>query len=386
MTFPTTIVRQLSLPRKQLSNSLFIFPEHLNTYNRKTSHSIHSLRSMSTTTIPEKQAVIYYEQNGGPEVLKYSTEFPIPSISDTEILVKNKYAGINFIEVYFRNGIYPAKFPYIPGREASAEVVSVGSKVHNFKVGDKIAYLGNENFAQFTKLPANKVSILNLGKDTSDEKLKIYAASLIQGLTALTFINEAYSVKQDDYILVTAAAGGVGLILDQLIGNVKKAHVIAIASTDEKLAKAKKNGAEFLLNSSKLSNDELEAKILEITKGKGVDAIFDSIGKDTFELDLKVIKRKGTLVSYGNASGAVPPFSINRLSPKNIKLLRPQLFGYVTEPEEFGHYTKELFDLIDSNQLNIDIFKIYPLEDYPAATKDLESRKTTGKLLLEIPN
>lgn len=339
-----------------------------------------------TSNIPEKQAVVYYDQTGGPEVLKYSKDFPVPKINENEILVKNSYAGINFIEVYFRNGIYPASFPYIPGREASGEVVSVGSNVENFKIGDKIAYLGNQNFAQFTKLDSSKPSILNLGQQISDDQLKIYAASLIQGLTALTFIHEAYAVQENDYILVTAAAGGVGLILDQLIGKIKKAHVIAVASTNEKLEKAKKNGAEFLLNSSELSYDEISDKILDITKGKGVDAIFDSIGKDSFEMDMKVIKRKGTLISFGNASGAVPPLSINRLSPKNVKLLRPQLFGYITEPEEFKFYTKMLFDLINSGALNIDIHKVYSLEDYKSATIEMEGRKTTGKLLLKIPS
>ena len=341
----------------------------------------------SASSIPDRQAVIYYEKNGGPEVLQYSTSFAVPSdLSATDILIKNKYTGINFIEVYFRNGIYPAEFPYIPGREASGEVLAVGDKVKNFKVGDKVAYLGNKNFAQFTKFDTNQSTILNLGPNATTEQLKLYAASLLQGLTALTFINEAYAVKENDYILVTAAAGGVGLILDQLIGKVRKAHVIAVASTDEKLAKAKQNGAEFLLNSSELSNDQLAEKILEITNGKGVEAIFDSIGKDTFDLDLKVVKRKGTFISYGNSSGAVPPFVINKLAPKNIKLLRPQLFGYVAERSEFEHYTKELFDLINSKKLSIDIYQVYQLKDYPTATRDLEGRKTTGKLLLEIPN
>lgn len=337
------------------------------------------------STLPKRQAVIYYEQTGGPEVLKYSTHYPIPKISDSQILVKNKYAGINFIEVYFRNGIYPSNFPYIPGREASGEVVAIGDKVTNFTVGDKIAYLGNQNFAQFTKLDADKISIINLGQDATDDKLKLYAASLIQGLTALTFIHEAYEVKENDYILVTAAAGGVGLILDQLVGKIKKAHVIAVSSTNEKLEKAKANGAEFLLNSSELSYDEIATKILEITNGEGVHAVFDSIGKDSFEMDMKVIKRKGTIVSYGNSSGAVPPLSINRLSPKNVKLLRPQLFGYVTEPEEFQYYTKTLFNLIDSGDLNIEIHGTYPLNEYPKVTVEMEGRRTTGKLLLEIP-
>jgi NADPH2:quinone reductase len=354
-------------------------------YNPKHFHQLN--RTMTTITVPNKQAAIFYEEKGGPEVLKYTTEFPVPSdISATEILVKNRYAGVNFIEVYFRLGVYPATYPYVPGREASGEIVAVGEKVKNFNVGDKIAYLGNANFCQYTKLDSNKPSIINLGKDATDEQLKLYAAALIQGLTALTFVHEAYAVKEGDYILVTAASGGVGLILDQLIGKIKKAHVIAVASTDEKLAKAKANGAEFLLNSTDLTYEQIGEKVLEITNGKGVDAIFDSIGKDTWEIDMKVVKRKGTIISFGNASGVVPPLSINRLSPKNIKIARPQLYGYITEPEEFQHYTKTLFDLISSGELNIDIFKVFPLKEYPVATTSMEGRKTTGKIVLEIPN
>lgn len=341
--------------------------------------------SISAQSIPKTQSVIFYEKNGGPEVLQYSTNYPTPQISDSQILVKNHYAGINYIETYFRKGIYKSNFPYIPGREASGEIVAIGSNVNNFKIGDKIAYLGGENFAQFTKLDSNKVSIINLGQNANDNQLKLYSASLLQGLTALTFINEAYNVQKDDFILVTAAAGGVGLILDQLISKVKKAHVIAVASSDEKLQLAKNNGAEFLLNSSKLSYDQIADEILRITNGKGVHAVFDSIGKDTIDLDLKVIRRKGTIVSYGNASGPIDSFSLGLLSPKNVRLLRPQLFGYITEPEEFQHYTKQLFNLIDSGELHIEIFKVYPLKDYKIATEEMESRKTTGKLLLQIP-
>lgn len=339
----------------------------------------------STQSIPETQAVIFYEQNGGPEVLQYSTSYPTPQINDNQILVKNYYAGINYIESYFRNGIYKSQLPAIPGREASGEVVLIGSNVKNFKIGDKIAYLGNENFSQFTKLDANKVQIINLGQNATSNQLKLYAASLLQGLTALTFINEAYNVQKNDFILVTAAAGGVGLILDQLISKVKNANVIAVASSDEKLQLAQKNGAKYLLNSSKLTYDQIADKILEITNGVGVHAIFDSIGKDTINMDLKVIRRKGTIVSYGNASGPVDSFNLGLLSPKNVVLLRPQLFAYITEPQEFQYYSKELFKLIDNGELHIEIFKVYPLKDYRIATEEMEARKTTGKLVLEIP-
>lgn len=334
-------------------------------------------------TLPTAQKAIYYDENGGIDKLKFSSEWPLPSIGADDILVKNKFAGINFIEVYFRKGIYPSEKPYIPGREAAGEVVAVGSNVKGFEVGDKIAGLFPKNFAQFSAIDSKSNSIINLGKESSDEQLKLYTASLLQGLTALTLIEEAYKVKEGDYIFITAAAGGVGLILNQLL-KMRGAHTIAVSSSDEKLALAKENGAEFLLNSSKLSFDQIKDEVLKITNGDGVEAVFDSIGKDSFECSLAIVKRKGSLISFGNASGTVPPFSINRLST-NIKLMRPQLFGYITTKEEFNHYTSQLFDLIDNGKLNIKIHDVYPLEDYPRATTDMEDRKTTGKLVLSIP-
>ncbi|KAH3668524.1 hypothetical protein OGAPHI_002278 [Ogataea philodendri] len=251
-------------------------------------------------TLPTTQKAIYFTENGDRDVLKYE-DVPVPKIGEDEILIKNRYAGINFIEVYFRKGVYPSEKPYTLGREAAGEVVAVGSKVDKVQVGDKVGYLYPGSFAQYTKVPASH-NILKLPKDTSDDLLKLVSASLLQGLTALTFIYEAYDVKEGDYILVTAAAGGVGLILNQLLSKVKKAHVIALASTEEKLKLAKEAGAEFLINSSTTSQEEQIKKILEITNGEGVAASFDSVGKDTLELSLGAVARKGTFVSYGNAS------------------------------------------------------------------------------------
>lgn len=342
------------------------------------------MKSIQMSQIAKKQAAVYFTENGGIDVLKYSTEWDVPTPKPDEILVKNRFAGVNFIEVYFRKGIYPSEKPFLPGREAAGEVVAVGSEVTNYQVGDKIAALYGKNFCQYSILSAKSNTIIKLAKDSTDEQLKLYAASLLQGLTALTLVEEAYPVKQGDYVLVTAAAGGVGLILNQLL-KLKGAHAIAVASTDEKLELAKQNGAEYLINSSELSYDEIKDKVLEITNGQGTEAIFDSIGKDSFECAMGSIKRKGTLVSFGNASGAVPPFSINRLSAKNVKLMRPQLFGFVATKEEFEHYSGKLFGLIDSGKLNIKIHGVYPLEDYVKATEEMEARKTTGKLILEIP-
>ena len=305
---------------------------------------------MTADSIPKTQKVVLIDGVGDYDVIKYQ-DSAVPSIGDNELLIKNKYAGINFIEAYFRKGIYPVQLPQILGREATGVVVASSGLI--------------------SKLPS----------ETTDDQLKVYAAALIQGLTALTFLDEAYKVKEGDYILLYAAAGGVGLLMDQLLKE-RGAHAIAVVSTEEKEELAKKFGAEYVINSSK---EDILKRALEITNDKGVDAVFDSVGKDTFDISLNALKLKGSFVSFGNASGPVPPFALSRLSSKNIRLMRPTLFGYLAEPEDWDHYSKKLFELIDSGKLKIAITKTYPLSEYKIATQELESRKTTGKLVLEIP-
>lgn len=296
-----------------------------------------------------------------------------------DIIIKNKYAGVNFIESYFRKGLYPATFPYVFGREAAGVVAAVGDKVTKYKVGDKVAYLLGSTFAQYTKAQDSDVKIKVLPASASDEELKLWALALVQGLTAITFVHESYEVKKDDYILVWAAAGGVGQIITQYTANLG-AHVIAVASTDEKLALAKLLGAEFLV---KLSED-VAAKVKEITGGKGVAALFDGVGKDTFQVSLDALARKGTLVSYGNASGLVPPFSINILAAKNLKVLRPTVVNYIVTAEEWDHYAGILEKVLAEKVVKLEL-QTYLLSEYKAATTALEGRKTTGKLVLEIP-
>lgn len=330
--------------------------------------------------LPPTHKAVFHEANGEYEVIKYD-DVPTPQIeSSHDIIVKNAYAGVNFIEAYFRKGIYKAPLPYVFGREALGEVVAVGEDVKNLQVGDKIAYLSPNTFAQYTKIDDSLFRYIKLKPDANDEELKTYGSIFLQGLTALTFINEAHQVKKGEYILVWAAAGGVGRILVQMISQLG-AHVIAVASTPEKLAIAKELGAEYLINST---TDDVLAKVHEITNSEGVEASFDSVGKDTFETSLNALKRKGTFVSYGNASGPVTPFPLTILSPKNIKVIRPQLFGYVGTPEEWNSYAQELLKLVEDGKVKFDISKTYDLKDYVQAAKDLEGRKTTGKLTLKI--
>ncbi|KAG4415397.1 hypothetical protein IFR04_011446 [Cadophora malorum] len=328
------------------------------------------------TSIPKTMKGVLIEETGGVEVLQYKTDLPVPSPKAGEVLVKNDFIGVNYIDTYFRTGLYPAPKPEILGREAEGTIVAVGDgDILNLKVGDRVVWLGTSAYAEYSAAPAAKTHIL-----PSELSPGIAAASILQGLTALTLIREAYHVQKDDWVLVHAAAGGVGLWLCQLLKAVG-ARTIGTASTSEKIELAKKNGAEFMINYKE--EKDLVGKVKDLTGGAGVHAVFDSTGKDQFENDLEVVARKGTVVSYGNSSGAVPPFTISKLSGKNIKVLRPTLFNYIYTREEYERYTAELFDFIIKDKLNVRVHETYPLADIARAHTDLEGRKTTGKLILK---
>lgn len=212
---------------------------------------------------------------------------------------------------------------------------------------------------------------------------KTGAAALLQGLTALTLIREAHHVNKGDWILVHAAAGGMGLWLCQLLKGVG-ARTIATASTPEKRDLAKKMGAEVLLEYPAQSGEEaFVKKIKELTDGKGVAAVFDGVGKATFDVSLQCVARKGSLISFGNASGAVEPFAISRLSAGNVRLMRPTLFNFIATREEFERYTGELLEIMEREKIDVRVHEVYDLEDAKRAHEDLEGRKTTGKLLLK---
>jgi NADPH2:quinone reductase len=336
--------------------------------------------------LPKTMKAVQFSRTGGVEVLEHN-DVPVPSSSslpEGHILVRNRFAGVNYIDTYFRSGLYKApELPMTLGREGAGEVVEVHPSVADspagkgslagLKPGDKVVYLTTFTYAQYVAVPAEKV--LRVPEGVS---LDVAAAAMLQGLTALTLIRESADVQPGQWALVHAAAGGVGNLLVQMLSAIG-AKVIATASTDEKLALARKNGAEWTIN----SNDDVVAKVNEITGGHGIDVILDGVGKATFQADLKMIAAKGHLVSFGNASGAVPPVTLLDLSAKNIKLLRPTLFVYLQKREDFESYTKELFDMILSKKLEVPVYKVYDLADAGSAHTDIESRKTTGKLLIK---
>lgn len=351
-------------------------------------------------SIPSTMKAIQCAKPGGAEVLEYKEDVPVPELKEGQVLVKNEYSGVNYLDTYFRSGMYPAHFPLITGNEASGVIAAVHSSVKDLKQGDRVVYLDHGTYAQYRAVDAARITLIPDAMSTQ-EACSMYH----QGLTALCFIRESANVQPGQWVLVHAAAGGVGLMLVQMISRAVGAKVIGTASTKEKCELAKANGAHYTINNKE---EDVAARVKEITDGHGPDKIFDGIGAATFDLNIDMVARKGQIISFGNAvsqkhsqrlrhvppqyvwltccfskSGAPEPLNILRLGTKNIKLTRPVISGYVNDREDLVKYSKELFDLVLSKKVNIRLHKIYPLKDVVQSHKDLESRTTSGKLLLE---
>jgi len=337
-------------------------------------------------SIPSTTEAITIPRTGSVEVIEKTT---IPLNREAgDVVIKVDYVGVNFIDTYYRSGLYPYKsFPAVLGQEAAGTVVALPTdpqllespeyKRRNLKVGSKVAASKLGIDASYISVPLKSVWELPDAVST-----KTAAAALLQGLTVVTFIEEAYKVKQGDVILVHTVAGGLGLLFAQLIKK-RGATVIGTTSSSEKAELAKAHGADHVIL---YPTEDTVKRVLEITNGQGVDAIFDGVGKDTFDNNFKMIKRKGTIVSVGNASGAAAPFSVLRLAEKNVKLLRPVMPNYIYTDTEALHYGKVLFDAIENQGLKINIFKEYPFtaDGVKQAQSDLTERKSTGKLLIKV--
>lgn len=330
-------------------------------------------------SLPKTMKGVIIEKTGGTEVLQYKTDLPVPEPQEDEVLVKNEFIGINYIDTYFRTGLYPPpSFPYILGREGSGTIAAIGpGSTYNLQPGTPVVWMDTSAYAEYTAVSAS--SCIPVPRSIS---LRDAAAAILQGLTALTLIREAHRVRPGDWVLVHAAAGGVGLWLCQLLRAVG-ARTIATASTAAKRELAARHGAEVLMEYHEEDSEAFVKKVVDAAGGEGVEAVFDGVGKTTFDASLACVKRKGTMVSFGNASGAVPPVAIKRLAPKNLRLMRTNLFGYLTTREELETYANELWDFMTKDKMDVNIHKIYPLEDIVQAHQDLEGRKTTGKLLLQ---
>ena len=321
---------------------------------------------------------IIIRKNGGPEVLEWIKEDPgTPGAG--EVLIRHTAIGLNFIDVYQREGLYPISLPFTPGVEAAGVIETVGEGVEAVALGDRVAYFGAANpgsYSQARILPAERLVKL---PDTIDDITA--AGMMLKGATAEYLIRRTYPVKQDDWVLFHAASGGVGSIASQWL-KALGAKVIGTVGSKEKAALAKQNGcADTIL----YREEDIAARVKEITDGRGVDVVYDSVGKDTFEASLDSLKPRGLMVSFGNASGPVPEFAPLLLAQKgSLFLTRPTVKDYYATPEDFAEGTKALLDAVSSGTVKIAVNQTYPLRDVAKAHRDLEGRKTTGSTVLLV--
>ena len=302
-------------------------------------------------------------------------ELPAPQPKANEAVVKLAASGVNFIDVYFREGRYKAPLPLVLGQEGAGVVTAVGADVSSLKVGDRVAWtavLGS--YAEYAAVPADR--LVPIPRSVSDQQA---AAAMLQGMTAHYLSHDTYPLKRGEIALVHAAAGGVGLLLVQMAHNIG-ARVIATVSTEEKAELARGSGAHDVILYSK---SDFEAETKRLTAGKGVDVVYDSVGKTTFEKGLDVLRPRGMMVLFGGSSGAVPPFDPMTLAQKgSLYVTRPTLVNYIATREELVARSGAVFSMISAGKLKLRIEHTYPLAEVQRAHRDLEARKTTGKVLL----
>jgi NADPH2:quinone reductase len=317
---------------------------------------------------------ILIKQTGGPEVLQLA-DMPVPQPKPNEAVVKLAASGVNFIDVYQREGRYKVALPFVPGQEGAGVVTAIDPDVKSLKPGDHVAWtsiLGS--YAEYAVVPADRV--VHVPQGVSDQQA---AAAMLQGMTAHYLIYDTFPLKRGQTALVHAAAGGVGRLLVQMAHNIG-ARVIATASTEEKAKLAQEAGADEVI---RYMQTDFEVETKRLTGGGGVDVVYDGVGKTTFEKGLNVLRPRGMMVLFGGSSGAVPPFDPIQLSQKgSLYLTRPTLNQYIASTEELQARSAAVFMMIAEGKLQLRIAHTYPLADAAKAHRDLEGRATAGKLLL----
>jgi len=317
---------------------------------------------------------IQIKQTGGPEVMEL-VDLPIPQPKPNEAVVKIAAVGVNFIDVYNREGRYKTPLPFVLGQEGAGTISAVGTGVRGFAVGDRVAYtliLGS--YAEYAAVPADKLVKIPAGVSERDA-----AAAILQGMTAHYLAYDTFPLKKGQTALVHAAAGGVGLLLVQMAHNIG-ARVIGTVSTEEKAKLARDAGADDVIL---YTQTDFEAETKRLTGGKGVDVVYDSVGKTTFDKGLNLLRPRGLMALFGGSSGAVAPIDPLVLTQKgSIFLTRPSLGAYVFTQEELQNRAGAVFGMIRDGKLKLRIEHVHPLAQAQQAHRDLEGRKTTGKLLL----
>lgn len=321
---------------------------------------------------------INVQHTGGPEALQL-VDLPVPTPGPNEIRVKQSVAGVNYIDVYIRNGTYKRETPFVLGREGAGTVEAVGSGVTELRVGDRVAYMDAPQpggYAEYVVVPVGEAVPIPAGVD--DE---VACAAMLQGVTAHYLAHSTYRIAPGETVLVHAAAGGVGSLLTQL-AKIAGATVIATAGGAAKVALALAAGADTAID---YTTTDFAPEVKRLTENKGVAVAYDSVGRDTWERSLAVVARRGYFVIFGASSGPVPPIDPLRLmAAGSIFLTRPTLGDYKATRAELLGRTSELFALVAAGKLDVRIGATYPLADAATAHRDLEARKTTGKVLLTL--
>jgi NADPH2:quinone reductase len=321
-----------------------------------------------------KTRAIRIHETGGPEVLRWE-EIEVESPGPGEVLLRQTAVGLNYIDTYHRTGLYPLELPAVLGREAAGVVVDVGPEVGLFKPGDRAAYaLHPGSYAEMRVIPADRLVPL---PDSVDDRSA--AAVMLKGLTAHYLLRRTHRVQPGETILIHAAAGGVGLIACQWAKHLG-ATVIGTVGSPEKAELAREHGCDHPIL---YEREEFAERVREITGGKGVGVVYDSVGQATFERSLDCLRPLGLMVSFGQSSGAVPPLNLGILAQKgSLSVTRPTLATFIAERDDLLRASAELLDLVGNGTIAIEVRQTYPLKDAAQAHRDLESRKTTGSTLL----
>jgi NADPH2:quinone reductase len=317
---------------------------------------------------------IRVQQTGGPEVMEL-VEIPVPQPKATEAVMKVSAAGVNAIDLQFRDGKMKMPLPFIPGQEGAGVVTTVGAQAKTVKVGDRVAWSGTlGSYAEYVAAPEEH--LVPVPASVTDEQA---AAVMMHGLTAHYLVNDAHKLKAGETALVHAAAGGVGLLLVQMAHAIG-ARVIGTVSSDGKAKLAREAGADDVIV---FTRQDFESEVKRLTNGKGVEVVYDGVGKETFEKNLNVMRLRGMLVLYGMSSGPVPPVDPAKLSDKgSLYMARTTLAHFTATREELLARTSALFSMIAEGKLKVLVAKTYPLADAAQAHRDMEARTAAGKLLL----
>jgi NADPH:quinone reductase len=320
------------------------------------------------------KAVRFHKQ-GGPEVMQYD-DVQVGDPGPGQVRIRHTAIGVNFVDVYQRSGLYPMQVPMVAGNEAAGVVDAVGQGVTELKVGDRVAYTGLPgSYCDLRTVPADRM--VKLPQGISEEQA---ASMMLKGLTVHYLIHTTYAVKKGDTVLWHAAAGGVGLIACQWL-KALGVTVIGTAGSDDKCALAKAHGAEHVVN---YSRENFVERVKSIAGGKGLPVVYDAVGKATWEGSLDCLRPRGLMVSFGNASGAVPPVNLGILQAKgSLYLTRPTLATHIATRADLVERANSLFEVVKSGKVKIETTARYKLADAAQAHRDLEGRKTTGSIVLQ---